>query len=302
MAHQEVAPTLIVMAAGLGSRYGGLKQIEPVGPHGEWIIDYSVFDAIRAGFGRVLFVVREEVEPVLRERFDKILAERCDVGYALQRKDDLPEGFSVPADRAKPWGTGQAVLACRHQLDGSFAVINADDFYGPGGYRQLVEFLRQPGEDHTVIGYPLAQTMTEHGAVSRGICVVDGEGDLTRIDERKRVAFRDGRMAFTEDGEIWVPIPADAVASMNMWGFRASFLADLEAQFRAFLAEAPGPTDEFSVPIVIGEMLQTAATRVRVLPTNDTWFGVTYKEDLPTTREGISALVAQGLYPSPLWD
>jgi len=301
MTQERQGPTLIVMAAGMGSRYGGPKQIEPVGPHGEWIIDYSVYDAIQAGFGRVLFVVREEVEEVLRQRFDEALSGRCDVAYALQRRDDLPEGFALPGDRVKPWGTGQAVLACRHELDSPFAVVNADDFYGPGGYAQLVQFLFEPGEDHAVIGYRLSQTMTEHGTVSRGVCVVNDAGFLTRIDERKRVGFRDEEIAFTEDGETWIPIPDDAVASMNMWGFRASFVDELETRFRTFLAANPGPRDEFSVPIVIGEMLRSGEADVKVLPTGDTWLGVTYKEDLQRTRDGIAALVREGQYPAPLW-
>ena len=301
MPQQSHGSTLIVMAAGMGSRYGGLKQIEPVGPEGEWIIDYSVFDAIRAGFDRVLFVVREEVEVALRERFDLALEGRCDVAYVHQRKDDLPEGFEVPADRVKPWGTGQAILACRHELDGPFAVINADDFYGRSGFRLLAEFLEKPGEDHALIGYPLMRTMTEHGTVSRGICQIGDDGTLGAIAERKRVAFRDGATAFTEDGETWEPIAADAVASMNMWGFRRSFVADLERHFVSFLSGKPGPTGEYCIPVIVGELLARGEARVQVLPTGDAWFGVTYKEDLQRTREGIGALVRQGQYPAPLW-
>lgn len=292
--------TMVVMAAGLGSRYGGLKQIEPVGPHGEWIVDYSVFDALRAGFGRILFVVREEVEATLRARFDGMLRDRCETGYVRQRLDDLPAGFAAPPGRAKPWGTGHAVLVCRDLLFGPFAVINADDFYGRSAYLVMATHLRS-AKGHAVIGYPLASTVTGHGTVSRGICRVRGDGRLESIVERKRVARRGEAVAYTEDGETWHSIPAGSIASMNFWGFVPSILPEFLRRFQRFLAQGPGPSDEFFIPGIVGELVREGVADVDVLPSDGDWFGVTYREDLPRTRRGIERLVEAGVYPSPLW-
>jgi len=292
--------TLVVMAAGMGRRYGGLKQVEPVGAHGELIVDYCVFDALRAGFDRVLFVVRPEVEEALRARFDVTIRDRCAVGYVPQRLDDLPRGFEVPEDRVKPWGTGQAVLACREALSGPFAVINADDFYGQSGYQLLAEHLRTKRE-HALVGFPLDATMTEHGTVSRGICRIREDGTLDGIAERKRVALRDGSIAYTEDGETWHPIPDGAIASMNFWGFAPTIVPEFMRRFERFLGSNPTPSDEFFIPAVVGEMVDQDGLQVRVLPSKDAWFGVTYREDLAQTRAGIEKLTAEGRYPSPLW-
>lgn len=294
-------PTLVIMAAGIGRRYGGLKQVEPVGPSGEWIVDYSVFDAIRAGFGRIVFVVRDELEEALRARFGAALAGRCEVDYVHQRLDDLPAGFAPPTDRVKPWGTGQAVLACRNLLDGPFAVINADDFYGRSGYELLVHFLGNRTGDHALVAFPLERTLTEHGTVSRGICRLGEDGTLDSIVERKRVARRDGRIAYTEDGETWLPVADGAIASMNMWGFAPGILVDLRERFVSFLEDDPAPDEEFFIPSVVGELLAEGRVRVRVLRSRDPWFGVTYREDLPRTREAIADLVEAGAYPAPLW-
>jgi hypothetical protein len=292
--------TLVVMAAGLGSRYGGLKQIEAVGPHGEWIVDYSVFDALREGFERVLFVVRDEVEPVLRARFDEALRGRCDVAYVRQETDDLPAGFTRPAGRVKPWGTGHAVLACRGRLAGPFAVVNADDFYGRSAYRLIARHLGGGG-GAALVGYPIAATMTEHGTVSRGVCRLAEDGMLASIAERKRVAAQEGAIAYTEDGESWHRLPIDAVASMNFWGFEPSILPEIQRRFERFLGSRPGPSDEFFIPVVVGEMVAEGVLDVRVLRSEDEWFGVTYRADLGSARAGINRLVERGAYPSPLW-
>jgi len=295
-------PIMVVMAAGIGRRYGGLKQIEPVGPNGEWIVDYSVFDALRAGFDRIVFVVREELEGTLRARFDGALADRCEVDYVHQRVDDLPAGHVRPVDRVKPWGTGHAILACRGLLGGPFAVINADDFYGRSGYELLAGFLGGTGDDHALVAYPLDETMTEHGTVSRGICRLGEDGTLDSIVERKRVAFRNGGIAYTEDGVDWVPIAEGAIASMNMWGFASGILDELEDRFTAFLADEPSADDEFFIPEVVGDLVAEGRTRVHVLQSCDPWLGVTYKADLVRARSGIARLIEAGAYPARLWE
>ena len=296
---------LVIMAAGMGRRYGGLKQVEPIGPHGELIIDYSIYDALRAGFKRIVLVVRDELESAFRERFDPILSERCDVAYVVQCLDDLPDGFTVPVDRAKPWGTGQAVLACRNVVDGPFAVVNADDFYGRSGYVLLAGFLGgatpEGAPEYAIVGYPLDQTLTDHGAVSRGICRLGEGDDLESIVERKRVARRGGGIAFTEDGETWQTIPDDAVVSMNMWGFTPDLFAEFDSRFSEFLSAGPGEDSEFLVPAAVGEMVAEDRARVRVLRSQDAWFGVTYREDVPRAQEGIAKLTATAVYPTPLW-
>lgn len=295
------ALSIVIMAAGVGSRFGGPKQIESVGPHGEWIVDYSVFDALRAGFERVLFVTRPELEPFLRDHFGGILRGRCEVDYVEQRTDDLPAGCTGPVDRVRPWGTGHAVLACRDRLGGPFAAINADDFYGRHGYALLAEFLRETESDHVLIGYPLSHTMTDHGVVSRGICRISENGFLESIVERKRVARRDGVIAAAGDDGIWTPIPRDAVASMNMWGFADGILEVLERRFRAFLASDPGTDDEFFLPSVIGDLVDAGQARVRVLRSPDPWYGMTYREDVERTRAGIKQLIEADQYPARLW-
>ena len=299
-------PTLVVMAAGIGSRYGGLKQVEPIGPNGEWIIDYSVFDAVRAGFEKVVFVVRDEIETEIRERFDRTLGSACPVGYVVQSLHDLPTGFSAPAGRAKPWGTGHAVWSCRSMLDGPFGVINADDFYGRGAFESLAGFLAQ-GEhgaaDHALIGYDLSKTLTEHGHVTRGVCRVDEHGFLLEIVERHRVAEHDGIITSSEDGETWIVLPRDTTVSMNMWGFGAGFVAELSRRLPEFLADHAGELHmaEFILPEVIGRLVAGDAARVQVLPTDERWFGVTFREDVRRAKEEMAQRIEDGRYPSRLW-
>jgi UTP-glucose-1-phosphate uridylyltransferase len=296
--------TLIVLAAGMGSRFGGPKQIEAIGPSGEILLDYSVFDALRSGFERIVFVVRGEVESVLRERLTAALAERCDVRFVTQRLDDLPPPFSVPETRAKPWGTGQAVLACRDVVPGPFAVVNADDFYGADGFERVGRFLADSQDPKTernaLVGYPLQATLTKHGTVSRGICNVDTSAHLASIVERHGVGTRNGQVGYETDGD-WHALPADAVASMNFWGLDPAVFPVLEKEFLKFLSADPGNKEEFRLPTAVGNMIDEGAVGVRVLQANATWLGVTHREDLVWVREGIRTLIAAGHYPTPLW-
>jgi hypothetical protein len=297
--------TLVVLAAGMGSRFGGAKQIEPVGPSGETIIDYSIYDALRAGFDRVVFVTRPDLEPLLRARFDEPLVGRCSTVYIHQRLDDLPEGCEPPVGREKPWGTGHALYCCRDAVTEPFAVVNADDFYGAEAFTALRDFLLGPvnatHEPYALVGYPLDATLTPHGSVSRGVCHVDRLGHLESIVERRRVARTPEGIAFSEDGETWQRIPEETIASMNLWGFRPSLLPAIERELRDFLHADPAPSEELRIPTVVGTLIEEGAVRVHVLRTTATWYGVTYREDLPWVRREIGALVERGAYPSPLW-
>jgi len=301
------APTLVVMAAGIGRRYGGLKQVDPVGPGGEMILDYSVHDALAAGFGRAVFVIRRDIENVFRERIGRRLERRIETAYAFQELDALPEGFAVPAGREKPWGTGHAVLAAREAVAGNFAVINADDFYGAASFRALGEHLRSARDaeglyDYAMVGFELAKTLSEHGHVARGICRVTGEGLLEEIHERTRIERRGGAIQYTGDGEAWTDLAPDAVVSMNMWGFTPGYFEELAARFVPFLRERLGdPKAEFFVPTVVNDLVAEGRARVRVLPTPERWVGVTYREDLQSVRRAIRALVDRGVYPERLW-
>jgi hypothetical protein len=297
--------TLIVLAAGLGSRFGGPKQIEAVGPRGEVILEYSVYDALAAGFSRVVFVVRDEVEAVLRQRLGPPLADRCDVTYVLQRADDIPQGFAVPAGRVRPWGTGQAVLACRDAVPGPFAVVNADDFYGAEAYNAVARFLSSGDgaatERNALVGYALGATLTEHGTVSRGVCEVDGSGLLASIAERYGVGQRGSEIGYPDDAGAWHALPRDACASMNFWGLDPSVFPLLEREFREFLASSPSDNEEFRLPTAMGTLLETREVTVRVLRTTATWLGVTHREDLVWVRERIRDRINAGDYPSPIW-
>ncbi len=297
--------TLVVLAAGMGSRFGGAKQVEGVGPNGEILLDYSVYDALEAGFSRVVFVVREEVEAVLRQRFAETLASRCRIDYVPQRLGDLPAPFSAPSTRTKPWGTGQAVLACRDVVSGPFTVLNADDFYGADAFRRAAAFLSSAGGPatarHVLVGYDLAATLTEHGAVSRGVCEIDARSQLSSIVERHGVARHGSEIACTDESGAAYPLPRDAVASMNFWGLDPSLFPALEREFRTFLAARPGDKDEFRLPTAIGDLLARGEISVRVVQTSAAWIGVTHRNDLLWVRAAIAAKVAAGEYPSPLW-
>ena len=303
-------PVLVIMAAGMGSRYGGLKQLDPVGNHGQLIIDYSIYDAHRAGFDTVIFVIKEENEADFRACIGDRVAKVMDVKYAFQRRDDLPEGYSVPPERVKPWGTAQAALAARQLVDGPFAIINADDYYGPAAYQKIYDYLcSHPDGDlyeYAMVGYLLKNTVTENGSVARGVCAVDGGGVLREIVERTTIEKDGDDARYTEDGgATWSPLPGDTTVSMNLWGFTRSFLDEALARFPAFLdkALAENPLKaEYFLPSVVEQLIGDGKARVRVLLSEDKWYGVTYREDKPTVVAAIADKTKAGLYPDLLWE
>jgi hypothetical protein len=301
-------PTLVVMAAGIGSRYGGLKQMDPVGPNDQLIIDYSVYDALRAGFGRVVFVIREDIEEAFQARVGARIARHCPVAYVVQRLQDLPAGYELPIHREKPWGTGHAVLACREAVHSPFAVINADDFYGPAAFRLLSGFLGSVRGDrrpfpYCMVGFLLRNTVTEHGHVSRGVCRLDRDGYLVGVHERTHIRQFDDAIKYRTQDDEWVRLPADAVVSMNIWGFSPSLFPQFEMRFARFLTanrDRLGKA-EFYLPEVVGDMVRDGVATVKVLSTPDRWFGVTYQEDKPFVEAGIGELTGRGVYPRDLW-
>ena len=300
----ERVNTLIVMAAGMGSRYGGLKQMEPVGPNGEIILDYSAYDALATGFERLVFVVRDEFVDAFRRRMNvRFAGERF--AYACQRLSDVPGEFVVPPDRTKPWGTAHAVYACRDEIDGPFAVVNADDFYGRGAFALLHEFLQHRVSDPDVgiglVGYPLHRTLSDSGTVSRGVCRVAADGTLLEIVERKQVGRRDGVVGYPDARGEWVELPDDSVVSMNAWAFSQSFLDVIERRFPSFLRDHGGdPTSEFLLPTVVGQLVARGEAAVNVLSTDEQWFGITYRDDLDAVRRGIAVRIESGVYPATL--
>ena len=304
-------PVLVVMAAGMGSRYGGLKQIDPVDPQGHIIMDFSVYDAVRAGFEKVIFIIKRENEAAFREAIGDRLSRQIEVSYVFQELSRLPEGFAVPEGRIKPWGTGHAVLSCMGEIDGPFVVINADDYYGTHAFQMAYEFLMEQQEEtdiarYMMVGYRLDNTLTENGHVARGVCVTDEEGRLVTIHERTHIERRDGKVMYTEDeGRTWTEIPADSTVSMNMWGFSAGILQELQNRFTAFLREnlESNPLKcEYFLPFVVDELLSEKKATVQVLKSMDKWYGVTYKEDKPVVMENIQWLKDEGLYPQGLWE
>lgn len=303
-----VDTVLIVMAAGIGSRYGGLKQIDPVGPSGEKIVDYSVYDAGRAGIGKVVFVIRRDMEDDFRESIGRRIEGRIDTAYVHQELEPLPEGFTVPEGRIKPWGTAHAIAVCRDAVRTPFAVINADDFYGPTAFQVLADFLtktedRKGGREHCLVGYLLGNTLSEHGHVSRGVCETTADGYLRGIHERARVQKRGDTVQYTDDGKTWFDLAADSIVSMNMWGFAPSFFGDLETGFVEFLKNrGSDPKAEYFLPERVGDLVTSGRARVRILRTEEKWFGITYKEDKPLVERAVRELVRRGVYPPFLWD
>ncbi len=306
-------PVLVVMAAGMGSRYGGMKQIDPVDEYGHIIIDFSIYDAVRAGFEKVVFIIKKENEGLFRESIGDRISKKVQVEYAYQDLNALPDGFSVPDGRVKPWGTGQAVLSCRGVVDGPFAAINADDYYGSHAFAMAYQYLTseeaQPDDGkyhYMMVGYQIENTLTENGYVSRGICETDAGDYLQDINERTHIEKRGEETAYTEDGgKTWVTIPQGSIASMNMWGFTESILSELEQRFTAFLTKnlPVNPLKcEYFLPFVVDELLKEQKASVKVLRSADKWYGVTYKEDKPQVMAAIRALKAQGLYPEKLWE
>lgn len=299
-------PTLVILAAGMGSRFGGLKQIMAVDDFGHAIIDFSLYDAYRAGFRKVAFIIKHEIEEDFKAAVGRRTEKYFDVKYVYQQLDLLPEGYSVPEGRVKPWGTGHAVLCCRGIVDGPFAVINADDFYGRTAYEEMYAFLstERPGTEHAMIAYQLRNTVTETGYVARGICQVEN-GLLTDVVERTHIEKHGEVISFTEDGESYTPLPADVPVSMNCWAFSNSMLDELYKRFPAWLdANLPvNPTKcEYFLPFVTNAMIKDGEGTVAVLPCHEQWYGMTYKEDFPTVVNAIKALRDEGVYPEKLLD
>ena len=301
-------PSLVVLAAGMGSRYGGLKQVDPMGPNGESILDYSVFDAARAGFGKIVFVIREDIEEAFRAQIGSRFPTTLPVEYAFQRIDDVPAGFSVPASRTKPWGTAHAVFAARHAIGEPFAAINADDFYGRESYEILAKFLSQPSLAtancrNCMVGFRLRNTLSDHGSVARGICSLDDEGMLVSVEELTDIYKVEGGHGENrpQNGDVRA-LPGETLASMNMWGFSADIFRSMEHEFEVFLRErGTDQKSEFYVTTFMDSLIKRGREKVRVLDTESAWFGVTYQEDKPVVVKSIARLVAAGGYPSPLW-
>ncbi len=302
-------PTLVIMAAGMGSRYGGLKQIDPIDQQGNKIIDFSIYDAIRAGFRKIVFVIKKENEADFRSCVSDRIGDRVEIVYAYQQIDAIPEGFSVPNGRVKPWGTAHAVLSAGPFVDGPFAVINADDFYGREAFALIHDFLmtHQDGEKYSyaMVGYALNKTLTKNGTVSRGICSIDAGGFLTDIVERTAIMQTEQGIVYKDESGNACPLPEDAVVSMNLWGFTHSLLPEIKTRFENFLRkEVPlNPMKaECYLPFVVNELLAEEKAEVTVLQSKDQWFGVTYQEDKPFVTESIRELKREGAYPESLWD
>ena len=304
-------PVLVVMAAGMGSRYGGLKQMDPIDDNGHVILDYSCYDAMRAGFETVVFVIKPEIEEAFKEVIGNRIAQKMNVEYVFQLHDDLPEGYSVPEGRTKPWGTAQAVLAARNVVDGPFAVINADDYYGAEGFEQIYNYLLHHPDtpemyEYAMVGYLLKNTVTENGSVARGVCTETASGYLHNVVERTKIVKGEMNPKYTEDdGETWHDLSDDDIVSMNLWGFQKSYLDEAWAGFPEFLdnALAENPMKgEYFLPTVVSNLLSKKKARVKVLRSNDKWYGVTYKEDKPMVVEALADLRQKGLYPEKLWE
>lgn len=303
-------PILVILAAGMGSRYGGLKQMDPIGPLGEVILDYSIFDARRAGFKRVLFLIKHEIEQDFREIVGRRIEPYMEVTYAFQQLDMIPADCQIPEGRVKPWGTGHAVLCCREAIDAPFLVINADDYYGVDAYRQAYEALCALEDDpdgkarYFMMGYLLRNTLTENGSVARGVCTVDESGCLTTVTERTHIISTCDGPLFTEDGETYCRLAPDTPVSMNMFGFTPSLLTEMVEGFPRFLQETvPGNPlkAEYFLPGVVNAMLDRGDAAVRVLTCADRWYGVTYREDKPQVMAALQRMADEGLYPTPLW-
>lgn len=301
-------PVLVIMAAGMGSRYGGLKQIDPVDEQGHIIMDFSIYDAKRAGFEKVIFIIKKENEADFKEAVGNRTAENMEVSYVFQDLYNIPEGFEVPEGRVKPWGTAHAVLSCIDEIDGPFAVINADDYYGRDAFKVIYDYLSTHEDDdkyrYTMVGYRLENTVTDNGHVARGVCDTNADGELIRITERTRIEKRDGKIAYSEDdGATWIPVPGDTLVSMNMWGFSRSILDEIKAGFPAFLEEgiANNPMKcEYFLPTVVSNLLGEGRATVAVLASADKWYGVTYKEDKPVVVAAIKRMKEEEIYPEKL--
>lgn len=299
-------PTLVVMAAGVGSRYGGLKQIDPVGPGGEIILDYSVYDAIRAGFDKVVFIIRRDIEKDFKAIIGSHFAQRVMVEYVFQELADLPAGFSVPADRKKPWGTGHAILCCKNAVQEPFGVINADDLYGAESYKILAGYLGRlaPASNAlALVGFRISNTLSDHGHVTRGICEVTADRMLASVVERFKIEKTPSGARYQDEKEQWVALRGGEIASMNMWGFTPVIFKYLEQKFPLFLKTAlNNPKAEFLMPSIVDELIRERKITMKVLETPAKWLGITYKEDKPEVVRSVGELVKNKTYPSPLWE
>ena len=308
--HTTEKPVLVIMAAGMGSRYGGLKQIDPVDSQGHIIIDFSMYDALRAGFKKIIFIIKKEDEKDFKEVVGYRMEKIADVSYAYQDIHNIPDEFEVPEERKKPWGTAHAVLSAAQEIHGPFAVINADDYYGLHAFQQIYDYLTAHTDDekyrYAMVGYQLENTVTENGHVARGICRLNEAGELEDVTERTHIEKRASDIAYTEDeGKTWVSLPNDTLVSMNMWGFTESILQEIQNGFSAFLEmglkENPLKCEYF-LPSVVSRLLEENKAAVKVLPTEDKWYGVTYKEDKAVVMEAIQMLKDTGVYPENLWE
>lgn len=304
-----IKPVLVIMAAGMGSRYGGLKQIDPVDEQGHIIMDFSIYDAYRAGFEKVIFIIKRENEKDFREAVGDRIARVMEVEYVFQELGRLPEGFRVPEGRVKPWGTAHAVLCCYDRIAGPFAVINADDYYGKEAFQKIYDYLDSHEDDekyrYAMVGYHLENTVTDSGYVSRGVCSTSSTGELTGICERTRIEKRDGGVAYSEDGgQTWTPVPGNTLVSMNMWGFTRSILEEIREGFPVFLEKGRKENPmkcEYYLPEVVSRLLEEEKATVAVLESADKWYGVTYREDKPAVMAAVRDMKERGLYPEYLW-
>jgi dTDP-glucose pyrophosphorylase len=302
-------PTLVILAAGMGSRYGGLKQMDPMDEYGNAIIDYSVYDAKRAGFKKVVFLIKEQIADVFKEQIGKRIEPHIEVSYAYQELDKLPEGYSVPEGREKPWGTAHAIYCCKDAVDGPFAVINADDYYGVDAYKVMYDYLtKDHGDDkyhYAMVGYHLENTVTENGHVSRGICVTDEHEYLKSITERTHIEKREHTAVYTEDdGQTWTPLAYDSLVSMNFFGFQHNLFEEISNGFPAFLNDAlvNNPLKgEYFIPSVVSNLIDCGKADVKVLNSTAKWYGVTYKEDKETVVSALKGFRKLGIYPDSLW-
>lgn len=298
--------TLVVLAAGMGSRYGGLKQIDPIGPNGEVILELSAYDAKRAGFNKIVFIIKKAIEKDFKEAIGNKIAQHIQVEYVYQEMDAcLPEGYEIPEGRVKPWGTAHALLCCKELLHEPFAVINADDYYGISSFQKLHDELVKESKrgSYSMVGFILKNTLTDHGSVARGVCKVQ-DGFLSGVDERTKIEKRDGKVQYFENDE-WFDVDENSLVSMNMWGFTPDFIDEIEERFPKFLNEEVKENpmkSEFYIPITVDQLIRENKAQVRVLSSEDKWYGVTYQEDKPMVKEGIRSLMDAGKYPEKLWD
>lgn len=296
-------PTLLILAAGMGSRYGGLKQVDGVGPHDEAIIEYSIYDAIRAGFGKVVFVIRPDIEEAFREKFGGKFDDRIETDYVYQEVNTPVKGVTDIPEREKPWGTAHAVLVAEDAIREPFAVINADDYYGISGVHALSDFLKEKcAPDHyAMVGYQLAKTLSDVGHVNRGVAAMDDEGYLTEVVERHKVQWKDDKIVYEEDGELR-PLPTESLVSMNIWGFHPNIFEIFRQDFIQFVKDnADNPKAEFYIPLVINRLVKENKIKLTVIPNEERWYGVTYQEDKPMVQDAFRKLTEEGKYPEPLW-